>query len=585
MCMGLPSADTAALNPRRPAAICAILAAVACTMALAATSPGLPMAWDEGNAIWRADGIRRWAGRWLTVDQDAAQPGPMTAEAIDRDWPYTTKLEGHPAFYGIVIALGTWASGGWLQPSDAARLGPMMLFGLAAGAMFYRLWRQYSTVAAVAAVTALLLMPRMFAHAHFASFDGPLVSCWILAWATFTPGRGGWPRAILWGIALGLTFSTKATGWLAPIPFIAYALLYRDRRAAETLAIGIPVALVMFWVLNPPLWHHPLEGTAEFFRLNLNRGDQPGMNISSWFLGRMYNLDHPLPWYNTLFWTAVTVPVGLLLLSAVGLASIFRRRVPDAAAVLLAANWLVLLIVRAIPGTPPHDGVRLFLPSFAFLAALTGVGAAWALGCLPTRSNRPGKSGTGAEPPDSCAPPTAKPEDSTRRRLIAAFAVVLIYAGSATSFVWYHPQWLSYYNLLIGGLNGAAARGMEPTYYWDALDCSVLDWLDRNTGPGEKVLFAAASGENLEWMRRWGTLPVEFRAEAPGTYRWYVIQHRPSGWQPEDRRLIEDFRPAFRKTIRPGGRGPWRLDVPLVEVYAYQQHEKAKQALGTSGSQ
>ena len=44
----------------------------------------------------------------------------------------------------------------------------------------------------------------------------------------------------------------------------------------------------------------------------------------------------------------------------------------------------------------------------------------------------------------------------------------------------------------------------------------VLDWLDEHTGPGEKVQFAAPSTENLLLMRRWGTLPVEFRAPAPG---------------------------------------------------------------------
>jgi hypothetical protein len=57
------------------------------------------------------------------------------------------------------------------------------------------------------------------------------------------------------------------------------------------------------------------------------------------------------------------------------------------------------------------------------------------------------------------------------------------------------------------------------------------------------------------------------------------VQHRPSAWQPEDRVLIERAEPAYRKTIRRGGWGPWRLDVPLVEVYSYQQHLDARQAI------
>ena len=68
----------------------------------------------------------------------------------------------------------------------------------------------------------------------------------------------------------------------------------------------------------------PIGGLIEFFDLNLHRGNDPGLNISTQFFGRMYNLDYPLPWYNTLLWTAVTVPVGILLLAGVGLVSAFR---------------------------------------------------------------------------------------------------------------------------------------------------------------------------------------------------------------------------------------------------------------------
>jgi hypothetical protein len=156
--------------------------------------------------------------------------------------------------------------------------------------------------------------------------------------------------------------------------------------------------------------------------------------------------------------------------------------------------------------------------------------------------------------------------------------VGLVYAASALSLFWYAPQWLSYYNLLIGGLPGATALGMEPTYYWDGLDRSVLDWLQAHTRPGEKVEFAAGAWENLELMRAWGTLRCEYRPQSPGEFRWYVLQRRPSAWQPADRWLIGHARPAFAKAIRPDGFGPWRLDVPLVEVYSYDRYLEAVDA-------
>lgn len=291
-----------------------------------------------------------------------------------------------------------------------------------------------------------------------------------------------WRWAIAWGFALGMTFSCKATGWLAPLPFLIWAGGYRDRRAGLALLIGLPTALLTFYLLNPPLWHHPIQGLEHFFALNLNRGAQ-GLNISTQFLGQIYNLDHPLPWYNTLLWTGITVPFGILFLFCIGLWHVLRR-LWDKPGMLLVANWLILLVVRAIPGTPPHDGVRLFLPSFAFLAALAGVGTARCLtACHGLRH--------------------------------AAVVGLVVFGGSATSLAWYAPQWLSYYNVLIGGLPGAVAMGMEPTYYWDGLDRDVLDWLHQHTEPGEKVEFACYPKGNLALMTQWGQLHSEYRLQPP----------------------------------------------------------------------
>lgn len=303
------------------------------------------------------------------------QPHPLSRRAIEQDWPYTTRVEGHPAFYGIVLAAGQGISGKWLPPLEGWRFGPMLLFSLAAGALFHAIARQFGQAAGLAAALALLVQPRLFAHAHFALADALLAACWVLAWAAFAH-HADWRRAVLFGLLLGMAMSTKAPGWFAPIPFILWAALYRDGRAAAALALGLPVALATFYLLNPPLWHEPLAGLATFVHLNTHRQ----INVAILFLGGMYDLHHALPWYNTLVWTAITVPAGLLALAVLGILGVVRRGRADRAGVLLILNWLILLVVRALPGTPPHDGIRLFLPSFAFLAGLAGLGAAQLLG-------------------------------------------------------------------------------------------------------------------------------------------------------------------------------------------------------------
>lgn len=556
-------------------------------LVLIGSSLSLPMVWDEGNAIRRSDQILKWFSDGPIFSRDALQQG----------WPYTTQVEGHPAFYGLVIATGRTVSSSFLSPLTAARFGPICLFALAVGAVFWRVrdraWRIYvsggacphaeekshdsnagtslpvrcelatdfsagpspaanSLIAAVGSVVAILLLPRLFAHAHFASFDGPLTACWLLAWALFDASkfdtgkfdtgkldtgeesrRKRLAKNVLFGIALGMTLSCKATGWIAPIPLIVWAFCYRDRRAMTCLAIGLPVALLTFYILNPALWLSPIDGFLTFLQLNFHR-DELGLNLSTQFLGQLYNLGHPLPWYNTLFWVAVTVPVPLLILLVVELITIIRHPSVARFEILVAMNAAVLLIVRALPGVPVHDGIRLFLPAFGFIAILIGFGAArlW---------QRFGKLGP--------------------------ICVVTFYLAAGSSLVWFAPHWLSYYNLLIGGPSGAAAVGMEPTYYWDSLDDETLAWINANTEPSEKVLFVDAPSTNLALLRQWGKLKPEVSRKVSGQYRWQVIQNRPGSLQPDSLRRIQKETPIYRKNLGSGGIGPWRRDVLLLGIY------------------
>ncbi len=380
---------------------------------------------------------------------------------------------------------------------------------------------------------------------------------------------------------LGMTMSTKATGWIAPIPFVAWAAIYRDRRAMFIAGTGVVVAMATFWLLNPTLWHSPGQGLATFFQMNMNRQ----LNVANFFMGRMYDLHHPLPWYNTIVWTAVAVPVGLLLFALFGLASILRRGLGDRAGILLVLNWLILLVVRAIPGTPPHDGIRLFLPAFAFLAGLVGVGVAalCATACLPSSASLSEKpSGDKEHCLASKQWHTARWHTGWLARQAKAWTptcIVILFLGSGTSLVCYAPQWLSYYNLLIGGLPGATRAGMEPTYFWDSLDGDTLAWLAANTKQGEKVWFGSGSDESLALMRKWGTLPVEYRTKAPGRYRWYVIQRRPSACMPPDQWLLKNRQPIYKKYLPSYGPGPWRMNVPLLEVYRFEDFAAATNAV------
>ena len=522
-----------------------------CATLLLATSARMAIVWDEGDTIVRAE---QAAGRlgWQPAAEPRTDKPHRTAHAEDgsppptvADWPYTTVHEGHPPLAGIVIALGTRLAPAWLDPLTRARFGPILLFSLAAAAMYYRLLGDYGVRAVgIMAVAALLTMPRMFAHAHYATLDGPVTACWLLAWAAFAPACRDLRWTPVFGLALGLALSAKFSGWLAIAPFAAWTVLYRDWRGLRALAVGVPIAVALFVLVNPPLWDQPLAGLRTFFELNLHRADRPGLNVTTWFFGHMYDLDHPLPWYNSLVWTAITVTPIVLLLGMVGIVASVRRWRTDRASMLLVLNWATLVVVRALPNAPPHDAERLILPSFAFFAALVGVGI-----------------GRGLYR-DTLLEPRKIPAQGW-----AKVAMVIALAAASFDTVGYFPYELSYYSRLVGGLRGATALGLEPTYYWDALDDETLAWLAEHTASDEKVAFQAAPPRNLVLLKRWGRL--ERLPDEPGRFRWYVVQRRPSAWQPADRWLIEHEQPVYQRTL---------AGVPLLEVYDYRQHERAVQA-------
>jgi hypothetical protein len=561
--------------------LCAVLVVV--LGLLLSTSAELPMVWDEGNAIWRAEGIGAWISkfqatpffRWWEL---------LCPQQISRYWKYTTVYEGHPSFYGLVIAVGRY-----LAPADwpawqQARVGPIFLAALAAAAVYWRLKHLRNRGTALAAVAGILLIPRLFAHLHFAIPDSPLCSLWLLTWASFpvagasarTTGnlsglegfraapaiRAVILRFTVFGLLLGLTLSTKFTGWLAVAPFLIWILCYRRWWDLVGLGFASLLALGIFVLVNPAIWHQPLTGIVEFWRRNLDRA---AYNVSILFLGQRYDLYHPLPWYNTAVWILVALPTFILFCAAIGAFVQLRNSRHEPWGLLVVFHAACLLIVRATPWAPPHDGLRLFLPSVAFAGILAGIG----LNTLWQQVIRVWK------------------ERSYRyfgvpARAVGLASFCLVFIGSASCLwnLWcYRPHWLSFYNILIGGPRGAVAKGMEVTYYWDSLTAEVLGWLSAHTKEGEKVFFAAGPYENLLLLRQWGRVAFEFRPEAPGQFRWYVLQYRFGVWQPEDWWLAQNKSPVYVKWLF-GSRDCWcGADVVLLAIYRWEDLLEARSAV------
>ncbi|WP_240907220.1 ArnT family glycosyltransferase [Paludisphaera rhizosphaerae] len=552
--------------------IASLLVGAATLVLMLATEPRLAIAWDESYSLGREARLRLWfqalrdptafAASWKPpveelVQQEGAPPPP--ASRVDSRWKLLTDPDvlawfwpfareephGHPPFYALLGLIGDVLTPG---RSDLARgrLGPILLFSFCAGALFHFVGRRWGWWAAAASAGAWVLHPQMFGYGHYATYDGPLTCVWLLAVMAFAkaveqePAAGGRRAELLWavvlGAVLGCAMANKLTGWFLPLPFLVWAVIYRSGQAFRTLAFGVCIGLAVAYLLQPPWWSEPIAGPLRFFRSNLTR-DQT-IRIEVQFLGTIYQTPkESLPWFNTIVLTAFTTPVGFLLLALAGAWRAVARWKVEPILLLFLGHWLFLLALRAMPHVPGHDGVRLFLPAFGMLALLAGPGA------------------------------------EQIRAWFGRFSRWIVGASlleGALSVAVMLPVPLSYYSPLVGGLPGASKLGMEPTYYWDALDADALAWLREKTDQGRTIRFSTFPTSWL-YLRRTGDLPQKLAPIDPGQPQWYVFQNRPGAMHPWDRILISRTQPAYVVT---------KLGVPLVWVYPYEAVEQAMREVG-----
>jgi hypothetical protein len=218
-----------------------------------------------------------------------------------------------------------------------------------------------------------------------------------------------------------------------------------ERPALEILTSILAFAPAIGWLGNPAWWRVTLPRLAHYYAISTTRrGVLPDIQIL--YFGQIY--EYSLPWHNAWTLIAITVPASILVASVLGLlwslAAIPRDRVP----LYFLVHLVALPFVRMLP-TPAHDGVRLFLPTFFFLAALAGWG-------------------------------TVAAADAVARLLRArALYVRTVFAALVLGpAVWQlariHPFELSYYNELVGGPRGARKAGFEMAYWYDALNDQTL---------------------------------------------------------------------------------------------------------------
>ena len=103
----------------------------------------------------------------------------------------------------------------------------------------------------------------------------------------------------------------------------------------------------------------------------------------------------------------------------------------------------------------------------------------------------------------------------------------LVVLGAASPLLAVYPYGLEYYNLAIGGVDGARARGMETTYWWTVVNVAALRTIDQQLPSGARLRFFPADPELPQLYRQLGLIRADVHLTGAADFDHVVVLSRP----------------------------------------------------------
>jgi len=549
------SSTSASLKANRARIWIGLLLAFLTLAAVLSTLGDVGVTWDEPLYIKASRGYMSW----LSVLKQGILHGdlrtPLSDAAIVQDWMPHPTLELHPPLGKFLSGL-TWAAlRGWLGEVTSQRISNALLFSLLVAMIFWMVSEAYDTVSGVFAALCLLLMPRMFFHAHLANIDTTVAITWFVAMYAFWryESRSGWLPVFAIGLAFGLALSTKMNAMVMPLVWGVWVLLFRRnwRSILRLVAMGM-IGVVTFLATWPWLWHDTLNRLMYYVLMASRFKDRP-----QFYLGR--TLPH-VPWHYPFVITLAVVPLVITLMYLLGTWAVLSRRAArgdrgeavqnsEATGWLLLLNALTPLLFAATGLQAAYSGERHFIPAYPYLACLAGVGFGFMLRTLRSTWQQ--------------LYPQA---DSKHVSFLLTLLLGLLLIVPLVSIIQMHPYELSYYSELVGGLPGATRLGLETTF-WCETYRDALPVLNAQAAAGSTVWV-----ENpfvLRLYQRNGLLREDLQITggdviSPWVADYAVVEMRQTGFQytPEIVDVMHERQPVYSLS---------KLGVQLMYIYPVRQ--------------
>ncbi len=376
-----------------------------------------------------------------------------------------------------------------------------ILLGILMVLIYFRVGSRWGRMAGMASVFCAFFMPRLFTDGHIGATEMPLCFFWFLTAVLFEGSfKKRWLMPLA-GISYGLAMSVKFTGFVLPIPLLAWALIYRRKKIFCPALFLLLIGPLVFFLLEPSMWDDPIFDLVQFIQFSAFRKGKTLIPVL--FLGKYYEFSGPF--YYAPFMVLVTVPVCTLGLFLLGLIRAAANRFRDQLAGSSLIHFSFFILLMMAPNAPTYDGVRLFLPAFIFLAALAGYGFAGATERLGKKFSRV----------------------KIRPALIRIPATAILLVISAYPLFKVYPYGLEYYNELIGGVAGARRRGMETTYWWTVVNQDALARINQALPPGASLVCWPPRAKVCEFDKELGLLRKDIQITKRINFDYLLILSRP----------------------------------------------------------
>jgi hypothetical protein len=512
---------------------------------IAVTLNDYGVTWDEPPYFHASDLHVRWVIDFLNNLANGNFHQSLSDDYIKSLWHWNPYNVPHPPFSRIISGLTNTLTAPWLDKFAAYRLGPALFFAVLTAVMYLWMSEVFGRATGIFSALALIATPNLFGFAHIAVTDMPLASMWFLTAYCFWKGLNSWKWSVGFGAAWGLALATKFPALLIPIPLILWAHLFQRHKYANNIAAMLFLAPLIMIASQPYLWHQPGPRILEFLHEGINRAYRPETNFMIYFFNQLYFTDQ-IPRYYPLFIVGVTTPEPVLALALIGLVSIPWLHRWRPAPALFAINSAFVLIMGLLPGAVLHDGVRQLLSALPFLAALAGVG----FYILFTWS---AKAAQGSK--------ALKEIANVKGKIIGALFLLVLFSPALDIYLC-HPFQLSYYNRLVGGIRGAYARGLETTYFMEAMTPGFLKSLNEKL-PKNATINASFANFMFTYYQNEGRLRRDIRIASKQPFDYYILLNRRSVLSPRERQLTHAAVTPYLSVTVAG--------VPLVYVWDFKK--------------